>query len=66
VVQRGNAYLTGKSDAIASLRDELAREIVGAWGEMRPYVVQITGKDVESEGVHTGGSEGVVVKVEGR
>lgn len=62
MVQRGNAYLRGKSDAIASLRDELAREMVGAWPELSGYVEQIVGKGVKAEG--NDGDGGVVVKVE--
>lgn len=66
MVQRGNAYLRGKSDAIASLRDELAREMVGAWPELGGYVEQIVGKGVKAEGIDGDGDGGVVVKVEGR
>ncbi|MCJ1479741.1 RNA polymerase II mediator complex subunit [Lambiella insularis] len=41
LVQRQNAYVRGKSEALAALRDELAREMVGEWPELRAPVEEV-------------------------
>ena len=38
LVQRGNLYLKGKSEALAAFRDELVREMVGGWPEWEGWV----------------------------
>ena len=59
LVQRGNAYLRGKSEALKGLRDALAEEMVVEWPEMK----EVVGRVVKGEG---GGVEGVAgMKVEG-
>ena len=52
LVQRGNAYLRGKSEALKGLRDALAEEMVVEWPEMK----EVVGRVVKGEG---GGVEGV-------
>ena len=46
LVQRGNAYLRGKSEALQGFRDALAEEMVREWPEMEGLV----GKVVEGKG----------------
>lgn len=61
LVQRGNAFLKGKSEAFASFRDVLAGEIRGAFPEVGGEV----GKIVGGEGVRVEGAVNGEVKREG-
>ncbi|MCJ1448951.1 MAG: RNA polymerase II mediator complex subunit [Stictis urceolatum] len=54
LVQRGNAYLKGKSEGLKGLKDALAQEIVKEWPEMEGIV----GKVLKGEG---GGVDGLVI-----
>lgn len=41
LVQRGNSYLKGKGEALASLRDKLATEMLKEWPEMKDEIVRV-------------------------
>ncbi|MCJ1355565.1 MAG: RNA polymerase II mediator complex subunit [Icmadophila ericetorum] len=58
LVQRGNAAVRGKSEALGAFRDVLAGEILGEWGEeVRPFVERVVGGMVVVGG--EGGENGV-------
>ncbi|MCJ1289284.1 RNA polymerase II mediator complex subunit [Xylographa carneopallida] len=43
LVQRGNAYVRGKSEALRAFRDALAEEVVGEWPECGGWVRGVVG-----------------------
>jgi len=64
LVQRGNAYVKGKSEALASFRDALAEEMVRELDGMEGLVALATGKGQEvGQGTGTGTGAGVGVGV---
>ena len=52
LVQKGNKYLKGKSQALADFRDELAKQMVDEWPEMNDAVQRVLdGKGAGLEGL---------------
>lgn len=52
LVQKGNRYLKGKSQALEDFKDELAKQMVEEWPEMKDSVQRVLdGKGVGMEGM---------------
>lgn len=49
LVQRGNSYLKGKGEGLASLRDKLASEMVREWPDLEAEVRRVVPEDLKRE-----------------
>jgi mediator of RNA polymerase II transcription subunit 10 len=49
LVQRGNSYLKGKGEGLASLRDKLASEMVREWPDLEAEVRRVVPEEVKRE-----------------
>ncbi|KAL8709149.1 MAG: hypothetical protein Q9220_006029 [cf. Caloplaca sp. 1 TL-2023] len=56
LVQKGNQYLKGKSEAFTGFRDALADEMVKAWPEMKMDVDKVLQSRSTEEAVQTNGT----------